>query len=390
MGCSAISRSANWSTPPPASAARPAKSRASSGTTCRSQPTTFDNTYQTMPRRLEFLEPHQVQRAPESRRHDPVADAQGSVHALRRSRLPAACPADGAIVQYANGIVDFNQENCIGCEFCVSGCPFDIPRSTRHQEGLQVHALLRPRRRRPGTGLHQGVSHRMPEVRHQGRHEVHRRGARQTTARQFRLAERRRLRSAIGRRNARYLRAARCDRPRALRRPAEESDHPVELHGVEVALQAGARHVRLVRLPRRSRPLRNRARAWPNPNRRKRMGPMSSGAVERFDDKAREIASNTSGKTTVYRGELLRHPVYTRVLHWAVALFFFLALFTGFGIYLPWLFRWFTPIFGGGPLSRDHAPLFRYRLRLLLRTASPELAPAHALDRSRFTAGCAT
>lgn len=40
----------------------------------------------------------------------------------------AACPADGAIVQYTNGIVDFQQENCIGCEFCVSGCPYDIPK----------------------------------------------------------------------------------------------------------------------------------------------------------------------------------------------------------------------------------------------------------------------
>lgn len=39
-----------------------------------------------------------------------------------------ACPAPGAIVQYDNGIVDFNQENCIGCQFCVAGCPFDIPR----------------------------------------------------------------------------------------------------------------------------------------------------------------------------------------------------------------------------------------------------------------------
>jgi formate dehydrogenase iron-sulfur subunit len=39
-----------------------------------------------------------------------------------------ACPAPGAIVQYENGIVDFNQENCIGCKYCISGCPFDIPR----------------------------------------------------------------------------------------------------------------------------------------------------------------------------------------------------------------------------------------------------------------------
>jgi formate dehydrogenase beta subunit len=39
-----------------------------------------------------------------------------------------ACPADGAIVQYTNGIVDFNQANCIGCQYCVTGCPFDIPK----------------------------------------------------------------------------------------------------------------------------------------------------------------------------------------------------------------------------------------------------------------------
>jgi formate dehydrogenase beta subunit len=39
-----------------------------------------------------------------------------------------ACPADGAIVQYANGIVDFQQEYCIGCQYCVTGCPFNIPK----------------------------------------------------------------------------------------------------------------------------------------------------------------------------------------------------------------------------------------------------------------------
>ncbi|HLW85957.1 MAG TPA: formate dehydrogenase subunit gamma [Candidatus Sulfotelmatobacter sp.] len=79
--------------------------------------------------------------------------------------------------------------------------------------------------------------------------------------------------------------------------------------------------------------------------------------IERFDDKARRTFDSL-GQTEVYKGELLRHPVYTRVLHWSVALFFFLALFTGFGIYLPWLFRWFTPIFGGGPLSRQMHPWF--------------------------------
>jgi formate dehydrogenase iron-sulfur subunit len=42
-----------------------------------------------------------------------------------------ACPAPGAIVQYNNGIVDFNQANCIGCGYCISGCPFDIPRISK-------------------------------------------------------------------------------------------------------------------------------------------------------------------------------------------------------------------------------------------------------------------
>jgi len=39
-----------------------------------------------------------------------------------------ACPAPGAIVQYANGIVDFHEEHCIGCGYCITGCPFNIPR----------------------------------------------------------------------------------------------------------------------------------------------------------------------------------------------------------------------------------------------------------------------
>ena len=42
-----------------------------------------------------------------------------------------ACPAPGAIVQYSNGIVDFISENCIGCGYCVKGCPFNIPRISK-------------------------------------------------------------------------------------------------------------------------------------------------------------------------------------------------------------------------------------------------------------------
>jgi formate dehydrogenase beta subunit len=39
-----------------------------------------------------------------------------------------ACPAPGAIVQYANGIVDVDPSKCIGCGYCSTGCPFDVPK----------------------------------------------------------------------------------------------------------------------------------------------------------------------------------------------------------------------------------------------------------------------
>jgi formate dehydrogenase subunit gamma len=69
-------------------------------------------------------------------------------------------------------------------------------------------------------------------------------------------------------------------------------------------------------------------------------------------------AIDRMGRTIVYEGELMRHRVYTRFLHWMVGIFFFLALLSGFGIYLPWIFRWFTPLFGGGAMTRLLHPWF--------------------------------
>lgn len=91
--------------------------------------TVFDNSYQTMPTTewnfynlIKFNEhQHQDGRLMLLMRKDQC------MHCADPGCL-RACPADGAIVQYTNGIVDFNQENCIGCQFCVSGCPFNIPK----------------------------------------------------------------------------------------------------------------------------------------------------------------------------------------------------------------------------------------------------------------------
>jgi formate dehydrogenase subunit gamma len=82
-----------------------------------------------------------------------------------------------------------------------------------------------------------------------------------------------------------------------------------------------------------------------------------NSAVERFDETAR-VRFGEHGRTIVRDDELLRHPIYTRVLHWSVAAFFVLALLSGFAIYTPWLFRWLTPIFGGGAMTRELHPWF--------------------------------
>lgn len=82
-----------------------------------------------------------------------------------------------------------------------------------------------------------------------------------------------------------------------------------------------------------------------------------SSSLERFDEKARATFGR-HGRTVVRRGELLRHTVYTRVLHWTVALSFVLALLSGFAIYSPWLYHWLTPLFGGGPMTRLLHPWF--------------------------------
>ena len=56
-----------------------------------------------------------------------------------------ACPAPGAIVQYSNGIVDFHEEHCIGCGYCITGCPFNIPRLSKKDDKVYKCTLCSDR-----------------------------------------------------------------------------------------------------------------------------------------------------------------------------------------------------------------------------------------------------
>jgi formate dehydrogenase iron-sulfur subunit len=67
---------------------------------------------------------------PESQNLEWLIRKDGCMHCADPGCLKA-CPAPGAIVQYTNGIVDFVHENCIGCGYCVKGCPFNIPRISK-------------------------------------------------------------------------------------------------------------------------------------------------------------------------------------------------------------------------------------------------------------------
>src|SRR6201996_8442354 len=64
---------------------------------------------------------------PESKNLEWLIRKDGCMHCSDPGCLKA-CPSPGAIVQYSNGIVDFDHEKCIGCGYCVKGCPFNIPR----------------------------------------------------------------------------------------------------------------------------------------------------------------------------------------------------------------------------------------------------------------------
>ena len=56
-----------------------------------------------------------------------------------------ACPAPGAIVQHTNGIVDFNSDQCIGCGYCMTGCPFDVPKLHPQTKKVQKCTLCNDR-----------------------------------------------------------------------------------------------------------------------------------------------------------------------------------------------------------------------------------------------------
>ena len=137
--------------------------------------TLFDNTYQTMPETAwnywNVIKFNEYERPDGSLMW--LMRKDQCMHCAEPGCL-AACPADAAIVQYANGVVDFQQDHCIGCGYCVSGCPFNIPKfnsstkkvfkctlcSDRVSEGLEPACI----KACPSGCLHFGTKDDMKEL----------------------------------------------------------------------------------------------------------------------------------------------------------------------------------------------------------------------------------
>lgn len=89
---------------------------------------TFDGTYQTFPDlQPNFWNLIKFNERETSGQMSWLMTKYQCMHCLDPGCL-RACPAPGAIVQLPNGIVDFVHDACIGCGYCITGCPFDVPR----------------------------------------------------------------------------------------------------------------------------------------------------------------------------------------------------------------------------------------------------------------------
>jgi formate dehydrogenase iron-sulfur subunit len=261
----------------------------------------------------------------------------------------AACPAPGAIVQYENGIVDVNSEACIGCGLCATGCPFDVPRFSARTGKMAKCTLCIDR---TTVGLEPACVKACP-----------------TGCLQFgpktdmvNLAmDRVKQLAANG-----FTKAAVYDPPgvggTGVVTVLAHGDHPEwydlpkdpviplgvkatksvikPLGMVAIFGAVGASFLHFLRFgPKEARPWDVGEGTAEAPYRR---GPGAVTAVPKAPPSAENV---------VIGDQIVRHRVSSRVIHWSVALFFFLSLFTGLPIWTP-VFGWMAPLFGGLAVCR--------------------------------------
>jgi formate dehydrogenase iron-sulfur subunit len=245
-----------------------------------------------------------------------------------------ACPAPGAIVQYENGIVDVNADRCIGCGLCATGCPFDVPRFNpktgkmakctlcvdRVQVGLEPACI----KACPTGCLQFGTKDEMVALGDKRVKQLQESGFAQASLYDPK---------GVGGTSVVTV-LAHGDHPEWYQLPADP----------KIPLAVGLTKSIL-------RPLGLAAVLGT-------IG-LSFGHFLRFGPKDAQDESKPpppeavekKPENTVVANHIVRHGLSSRVIHWTVALCFFVALLSGMPIWTP-IFGWMANIFGGLSVCR--------------------------------------
>jgi formate dehydrogenase beta subunit/formate dehydrogenase gamma subunit len=244
-----------------------------------------------------------------------------------------ACPAPGAIVQYENGIVDVNSDQCIGCGLCETGCPFDVPRYQPKSSKMSKCTLCVDRVQ---VGLEPACIKACPT------------GCLQFGTKADMVA--------LGERRVEQLKAN-GHAEAALYNPSgvggtgvvtvlAYGDHP-EWYGlpkdphVPLGVRVWKTALRPIGLMAGAAALLGAVGHYLS------FGPTSAPepAVPPVPDP--KVAAIAREREDVVVGEeIVRHRRLSRVIHWSVALFFFVCVLTGLPIWTP-IFGWTAHLFGG-------------------------------------------
>ena len=317
--------------------------------------TVFDNTYQTMPETawnywnlIKFNEhEHPTTALMLLMRKDQC------MHCEEPGCL-IACPADGAIVQYVNGIVDFQQDKCIGCGYCMTGCPFNIPKFSPTAQKVfkctlcldRVSAGLEPAciKSCPTGCLHFGTKDDMKELAENRATQLREKSG-------FQGCGSLRSRPASAARTS-FTCCTTRQIPKSTAACPQDPHVPWTVRLWKKPLKWLGNLAMIGGIDRRGDSL----SALRAEGRRRRRPEVDSDAATGPGARTGSDAMSAATSDGVFqRGRVLRYTFHERLIHWIAGLSYMYLMLTGLAFWSPWLF-WLAAIFGGGTVSRELHP----------------------------------
>ena len=244
-----------------------------------------------------------------------------------------ACPSEGAIVQFTNGIVDFQQENCIGCGYCMTGCPFNIPKFDTASKRVYKCTMCSDR---VENGLGPACVKTCP-----------------TGCLEF------------GTKTEMLSRAKRREeqlREEGFPNAGTYDPQGVGGTGVITILHHADKPEIYGGLPKNP-VIDPQIRLWKGPLKwlggLAFAGSLAAAAIHYFKSgprRTKEAPAPAPAETAAPPKEIKRYSMFERVLHWTVATTFMYLTLTGLGLFTPKL-EWLLTVFGGGQVVAGWHPI---------------------------------